>query len=92
MEIDTTRAANGKSRSLTIVIPALNEEQGIETTIWAIPRHYLETMGYAVQILVADNGSTDRTADLARQAGADVVFKPELMPMPPIHWKVSPSS
>jgi dolichol-phosphate hexosyltransferase len=77
MEMDATRTANGKSRSLTIVIPALNEEQGIETTIRAIPRHDLEQMGYAVQILVADNGSTDRTAELARQAGADVVFEPE---------------
>ena len=77
MEIDATRGVNGGSRSLTIVIPALNEEQGIETTIRAIPRHDLETMGYAVQVLVADNGSTDRTADLARQAGADVVFEPK---------------
>jgi glycosyltransferase involved in cell wall biosynthesis len=68
-------AATGIVKSLTIVIPALNEEQGIETTIRAIPRQDLETMGYAVQILVADNGSTDRTADLARQAGADIVLE-----------------
>jgi glycosyltransferase involved in cell wall biosynthesis len=75
MEIDTKGAANAMSRSITIVIPALNEEQGIQTTIAAIPRRDLEDMAYRVQILVVDNGSTDKTAALARQAGADVVFE-----------------
>jgi glycosyltransferase involved in cell wall biosynthesis len=77
MEIDATRGPHPGNRSLTIVIPALNEEQGIGTTIRAVPRHALEKMGYAVQILVVDNGSTDRTPELARQAGADVVVQPK---------------
>jgi len=34
-------------------------------------------MGYDVQILVVDNGSEDRTADLAGKAGAEVVFELE---------------
>jgi glycosyltransferase involved in cell wall biosynthesis len=75
MEVDTTRGSNHKRQSLTIVIPALNEEQGIGTTIQAIPRHDLENTGYSVQVLVVDNGSTDRTAELANKAGADVVFE-----------------
>jgi glycosyltransferase involved in cell wall biosynthesis len=64
------------TRLLTIVIPALNEEQGIEQTIRAVPREGIESIGYGVQVLVVDNGSTDRTAELARQARADVVMQP----------------
>ena len=77
MKVDTTGRLGRNSRSLTIVIPALNEEQGIGATIQVIPRQALEKMGYSVQILVVDNGSTDRTAELAGQAGANVVIEPK---------------
>jgi dolichol-phosphate hexosyltransferase len=63
-------------RRLTIVIPALNEEAGIAHTINAIPRERMATVGYKTQILVVDNGSTDRTAELAAREGADVVLEP----------------
>jgi glycosyltransferase involved in cell wall biosynthesis len=62
-----------KNQVLTIVIPALNEEQGIEQTVKAVPRERIESIGYGVQVLVVDNGSTDKTAELAKRAGADVV-------------------
>lgn len=62
--------------TISIVIPARNEEDGIEKTIQAIPKDELERMGYEVQILVVDNDSSDGTAELARKAGADVVFEP----------------
>ena len=61
---------------LTVVIPARNEKDGIEKTIRAIPKGELERMGYEVQILVVDNGSNDGTGELARRAGAEVVFEP----------------
>jgi hypothetical protein len=63
-------------KKISIIIPALNEEEGIGKTIQSIPRHELEGMGYGVQILVVDNGSEDKTSELARQAGAEVVFEP----------------
>jgi len=63
-------------KKVSIVIPALNEEEGIGKTIQAVPTHELDKMGYEVQILVVDNGSEDRTAELARKAGAEVVFEP----------------
>jgi glycosyltransferase involved in cell wall biosynthesis len=63
-------------RRLTIVIPALNEEEGIAHTINAIPREGIQTVGYKTQILVVDNGSTDGTAALAAREGADVVPEP----------------
>jgi len=48
------------------IIPALNEEDAIGLVVRAIPP-------IASQVIVVDNGSTDRTADMAREAGARVV-------------------
>ena len=56
------------SPSLTILIPCLNEEQGVA----AVVREYAATFP-AAAILVVDNGSEDATADAARAAGAAVI-------------------
>lgn len=64
-------------KKLSIIIPALNEESGIENTIRAIPKEELERMDYEVQVLVVDNGSGDKTGELAGKAGAEVVFEPK---------------
>jgi glycosyltransferase involved in cell wall biosynthesis len=56
--------------SAALIIPALNEESCIGRTLSSIPP------GLFRQIVVADNGSTDRTAEIARAQGADVVFEP----------------
>lgn len=48
------------------IIPALDEAAAVGLVIGAIP-------AWVDSILVADNGSTDGTADVARQAGAAVV-------------------
>jgi glycosyltransferase involved in cell wall biosynthesis len=58
-----------------IIIPALNEEESIEKTLRAIPKEKLTHKEFLVQVIVADNGSTDRTAGIARKAGADVIFE-----------------
>ena len=62
-------------KRISIVIPALNEEEGIEKTIGAIPRKELEGMNYEVQIIVVDNDSQDGTGELAKKAGAEVIFE-----------------
>ena len=64
-------------KRISIVIPALNEEKGIAKTIGAIPKEKLENMNYEVHILVVDNGSDDNTGELAREAGAEVIFEPK---------------
>ena len=56
---------------LAVIIPALNEEQSIGRLLDAIPREL------APDIVVVDNGSTDRTAEIAVQHGARVVPEPE---------------
>ncbi len=61
---------------LSVVIPALNEESGIKATIEQIPIRALEAMGFSVEIIVSDNGSTDKTAEISRKAGATVVHQP----------------
>ena len=56
------------SRShVALIIPALNEEQSIGLALAEIPP------GLYAQILVVDNGSTDRTAAAAGAGGATVV-------------------
>ena len=61
---------------LSIVIPALNEEAGIQKTIEQIPTDAFARMGYSTEIIVVDNGSTDRTAEISKKAGATVVSQP----------------
>ena len=59
-----------KPARVTVVIPALNEEEPIGDVVRAIPRGSVE------EILVVDNGSTDATAERAQAAGARVVSEP----------------
>ena len=55
---------------VSVVIPALNEEEPIGDVVRAIPREI------ASEVIVVDNGSTDRTAEVARAVGARVVAEP----------------
>jgi dolichol-phosphate hexosyltransferase len=63
-------------KTITVVIPALNENEGIQKTVKAIPKAELEATGHKVQILVVDNGSEDYTGAFAAEAGADVIQEP----------------
>jgi dolichol-phosphate mannosyltransferase len=59
--------------SVTILLPAKNEEDGIEATFAELPIPRLLELGYPVEILVADGRSHDRTRDVALAHGARVV-------------------
>ena len=65
-----------RNGTVTVTIPALDEEKGIAQTIAAIPKKELLQMGYHVEVLVVDNGSQDGTSRIAREAGARVIFEP----------------
>jgi glucosyl-3-phosphoglycerate synthase len=54
------------------VIPALNEEDTVGHVVDVLRR--AQAIG---RVIVVDNGSTDRTGDAAREAGADVISYPE---------------
>ncbi|MFI5183205.1 MAG: glycosyltransferase family 2 protein [Vicinamibacteria bacterium] len=58
---------------LIVQIPCLNEEEALPETLRAIPR---KIPGIdAVEVLIIDDGSTDRTAAVARAHGADHVVR-----------------
>ena len=63
---------------LSIVIPAFNEERLIERCLQSISASLAANVKpcFTAEIIVVDNNSTDNTAHLARQAGAQVVFEP----------------
>ena len=55
---------------LSVVIPAFNEESRIRSSLERM-RTYLDGTGRSWEIVVVDDGSSDRTAALVEQAGAD---------------------
>jgi glycosyltransferase involved in cell wall biosynthesis len=57
--------------NVSVIIPALNEEESIAGVV----RECLAT-GLPNDVIVVDNGSTDRTAERAREAGAHVMTAP----------------
>ncbi len=55
---------------VTVMIPALNEEACIGDVVRSIPRNLVD------EVVVVDNGSTDRTSEVAAAAGASVAYEP----------------
>jgi glycosyltransferase involved in cell wall biosynthesis len=60
---------------VSVVIPCLNEEENIERCVTAA-REALRQAGIPGEVVVADNASEDRSAELAKAAGARVVSEP----------------
>lgn len=56
---------------IAVIIPALNEEEALPRVLTEIP------VSLQAEVIVADNGSTDRTPERARAAGATVVTELE---------------
>ena len=54
--------------TISVVIPCYNEEEGVRHTIEGLP-------DCVDEIVVVDNNSTDRTAEVAKASGARVVFE-----------------
>jgi glycosyltransferase involved in cell wall biosynthesis len=63
---------------LSVVVPAFNEERLLAQSLQSIraAMRAFEAPGASCELIVCDNNSTDRTAAIAREAGATVVFEP----------------
>ena len=59
----------GASKTLSIIIPTRNEEQNLPTLLRSLTVQQFKPR----DIIVVDDGSTDRTAEVARQFGATVI-------------------
>jgi glycosyltransferase involved in cell wall biosynthesis len=55
---------------ITAILPAYNEEVSIGSVV-------LRTRKYADRVIVVDDGSSDRTAEVAQMAGAEVIRHPQ---------------
>lgn len=54
------------NQSITVIMPCLNEEQGIEQVLRRMPP-------FVDEVIVVDNGSTDRTSEVAAEFGVRVI-------------------
>lgn len=63
---------------ISIVVPAFNEEKLLASVLSNLRRSAsaFEGGGWSFELIVCDNNSTDRTARLAEESGARVVFEP----------------
>ncbi len=68
----------GRSRKISLIVPAFNEERLLARTLQQIQTSagVLHRRGWGTELIVCDNNSTDRTAVIAAQSGAEVVFEP----------------
>jgi dolichol-phosphate hexosyltransferase len=65
-----------KFKKITLMVPCYNEEKGIPNVIKDVPVKKLKEMGYKIEVLVINNNSTDKTAEVAKKLGARVVDEP----------------
>ena len=63
---------------ISVVVPAFNEERLLPATLASVraAMQAFDEAGWDSELIVCDNNSTDRTAEIAAAAGARVVFEP----------------
>ncbi|AXK36807.1 glucosyl-3-phosphoglycerate synthase [Streptomyces armeniacus] len=78
------KRAGGEGSSVSVVLPALNEERTVGEIVSVIRRELMtEAVPLVDELVVLDSGSTDRTAAVAGDAGAKVVHRDEVLPRLP---------
>lgn len=59
-------------KNISVIIPAMNEEQVIGAVVEKV-HNVMKDSGYKYEVIVVDDGSSDKTAIMAQQAGARVI-------------------
>jgi glucosyl-3-phosphoglycerate synthase len=82
--LDTVLAAKRASgAAVSVVLPALNEEETVGDIVSVIRRDLVERAPLVDELVVVDSGSTDRTAEVAAAAGARVEHRDAILPRIP---------
>lgn len=68
-----TRVAPTRPQTISLIIPAYNEENYLPACLEAVMRN---VAGKAIEIIVVDNNSTDRTREVAERYPVTYVFEP----------------
>ncbi|WP_330282707.1 glucosyl-3-phosphoglycerate synthase [Streptomyces sp. NBC_00588] len=70
-------------QSVSVVLPALDEEETVGDIVAAVRRDLMEQVPLVDEIVVVDSGSTDGTSKVAAEAGARVVHRDTILPRIP---------
>ncbi|MFD8520285.1 glucosyl-3-phosphoglycerate synthase [Streptomyces capillispiralis] len=76
-------AKRATGQTVSVVLPALNEEATVGAIVSVIRRELVERAPLVDEVVVVDSGSTDRTAEVAAAAGATVVHRDAILPRIP---------
>ncbi|ARF77273.1 glucosyl-3-phosphoglycerate synthase [Streptomyces sp. NPDC012600] len=77
------RNAEPHRTSVSVVLPALNEEATVGAIVATVRRELMEKVRLVDELVVIDSGSTDATAAVAAEAGARVVHRDAILPRVP---------
>ncbi|WP_369214250.1 glucosyl-3-phosphoglycerate synthase [Streptomyces flavofungini] len=78
-----TAAKRASGATVSVVLPALDEERTVGAIVAEIRRTLMERVPLVDELVVIDSGSADRTAEVARRAGARVVHRDAILPRLP---------
>jgi len=79
VDLEVVLAAK-RGHRVTVCIPARDEEATIGRIVRTIRRELVDQSGLVDEVLVIDDGSSDSTALVCRQAGARVVLADDVLP------------
>ncbi|TQF03880.1 glucosyl-3-phosphoglycerate synthase [Kitasatospora acidiphila] len=77
------KEAAGAAGTVSVVLPALDEESTVGEIVEVIRRELMERIPLVDELVVVDSGSVDRTAEVAAAAGARVVRRDAILPRLP---------
>ncbi|MFE0101763.1 glucosyl-3-phosphoglycerate synthase [Streptomyces sp. NPDC059009] len=81
-ELLAAKRAGGTT--VSVVLPALDEEETVGEIVAEIRRELIEKAPLVDELVVIDSGSADGTAKVAREAGARVIHRDEVLPRIPV--------